>query len=60
MFRGMQQPAIKAIMQQENPVVVIIGTGAGKSIAFMLLAACLTRVTIIVVLLVSLRGNLKD
>ena len=47
-------------MQQKSPVVVIIGTGAGKSMTFMLPAACSTGVTIVVVPLVSLRGDLKD
>jgi superfamily II DNA helicase RecQ len=40
--------------------VVVIGTGAGKSMLFILLASCLTGVMIIVVLLVLLQGNLKD
>jgi superfamily II DNA helicase RecQ len=36
-----------------------MGTGAGKSMAFMLPASCSTGVTVVVVPLVSLRGNLK-
>ena len=47
-------------MQQKSLVVVVIGIGAGKSMLFMLLASCLTGVMVMVVLLVSLQGNLKD
>ncbi|KAG9191444.1 hypothetical protein G6011_09532 [Alternaria panax] len=59
-FRSVQRPAIEAIMHQKSPIVVVMGTGAGKSMAFMLPASCSTGVTIVVVPLVSLRGNLKD
>jgi superfamily II DNA helicase RecQ len=59
-FRSVQQLAIEAIMHQKSPIVVVMGTGAGKSMAFMLPASCSTGVTVVVVLLVSLRGNLKD
>ena len=38
----------------------MIGIGAGKSMLFILPASCLTGVIVIVVLLVSLQGNLKD
>jgi superfamily II DNA helicase RecQ len=47
-------------MHQKSPVVVVMGTGAGKSMAFMLPASCSTGITVVVVPLVSLRGNLKD
>ena len=59
-FRGVQRPAIEAIMQQKSPIVVIMGTGVGKSMAFMLPASCSTGVTVVVVPLVSLRGDMKD
>ncbi|KAK4233061.1 hypothetical protein C8A03DRAFT_39258, partial [Achaetomium macrosporum] len=39
-FRGVQETALQAIMRQENPVVVVMGTGGGKSIILMLPAAC--------------------
>jgi superfamily II DNA helicase RecQ len=59
-FRSVQKPAIQAIMQHKSLVVAIIGTGAGKSVLFMLPALVLSRVTIVVVPLVALRFNIKD
>lgn len=59
-FRSVQRPAIEAIMRQKSPIVVVMGTGAGKSIAFMLPASCSTGVTVVVVPLISLRGDMKD
>ena len=59
-FQDVQEPAIEAIMQQNSLVMVVMGTGAGKSMLFMLPASCLTGVMVVVVLLVSLQGNLKD
>ena len=57
-FRSVQEPAIRAIMQQKSLIVVVIGTGAGKSILFILPASCSTGVTIIIVPLVLLREDL--
>ncbi|KAJ1669738.1 hypothetical protein EV182_008623, partial [Spiromyces aspiralis] len=63
-FRGVQEGALQAIMRQESPIVVVMGTGGGKSMLFMLPAACAARIgsglTIVVVPLVSLRGDIKD
>jgi superfamily II DNA helicase RecQ len=47
-------------MQQESPVVAIMGTGIGKSLSFMLLALTLTSVTVVVVPILALKNNLKD
>lgn len=59
-FRGVQERAIRAIMRGTNPIVVIMGTGAGKSLCFMLPASCaLGGTTIVVVPLTSLQGNLQ-
>lgn len=58
-FRSVQRPAMQAIMQYKSPVVVIIGTRASKSVLFMLLALVSTRVTVVVVLLVALRFDMK-
>ena len=35
-FRGLQEPALKAIMRNESPILVVMGTGAGKSLLFQL------------------------
>jgi superfamily II DNA helicase RecQ len=37
-FQGLQELALKAIIRNESPIIVIIGTGAGKSLLFQLLA----------------------
>lgn len=55
----MQRPAIEAIKYQKSLTVVVMSTGAGKSMAFMLPASCSAGVTVVVVPLVSLRSNLK-
>ncbi len=59
-FRGVQEGALRAIMAQKSPVVVIMGTGGGKSMLFMLPARCSTGLTIVVVPLISLREDLRD
>lgn len=59
-FRSVQRAALEAIMQQKSPVVVIMGTGAGKSVLFMLPAGCSSGVTVVIVPLVSLMGNMKS
>jgi superfamily II DNA helicase RecQ len=33
-FRGLQEPALEAIMRNESPILVVIGTRAGKSLLF--------------------------
>jgi superfamily II DNA helicase RecQ len=47
-------------MQHKSPVVAIIGIGADKSVLFMLPASVSSGVTIVVVLLVALRFNIKE
>ena len=59
-FRSVQRPALEAIVRNKSPVVVIMGTGAGKSILFMLPASVSSGVTIVIVPLVSLRENMKQ
>ena len=51
--------AIEAIIRQKSLVIVVIGTGAGKSILFILPASYSTGVIVVVVLLISLRGDIK-
>ena len=59
-FRGIQEPAIQAIMEGKSPVVAVMGTGGGKSLLFMLPASCGGGGTsIVVVPLIALRENLK-
>ncbi|KAF4449200.1 hypothetical protein F53441_7482 [Fusarium austroafricanum] len=60
-FRGKQREAVEAIMMNKSPVVVVMGTGSGKSLCFMLPAAsCLGGLTIVIVPLVSLQGDMMD
>lgn len=47
-------------MQHKSLVVVIIGTGAGKSVLFMLPASVSFKLTIVVVPLVALRIDIKE
>jgi len=58
-FRSVQKPAMQAIMQHKSPVVVVMGTGAGKSVLFMLPASVSSGLTVVVVPLVALRGDMK-
>ena len=51
--------AIKVIIQQKSPVVVVMGTSTGKSILFILLALYFTGVTVVVIPLILLRGDIK-
>ena len=50
---------IKAIMRQKSPIIVVISTGVGKSILFILLASCFIKVIVVVILLILLRGDIK-
>jgi superfamily II DNA helicase RecQ len=60
-FCGMQEPAIKAIMQGYSLVTVVMGTGGGKSLIFMLPASCVSgRTTIVIIPLVALQGDLQE
>jgi superfamily II DNA helicase RecQ len=59
-FRGYHRPVIEAVVQQKSPVVVVIDTGTGKSLVFMLLALTSTGVTVVVVPLLALKSDLKD
>jgi superfamily II DNA helicase RecQ len=60
-FRGMQQVGLEAIANRVLRVIVIMRTGGGKSLFFMVLAASSREgVSIVVVLLTSLREDLRD
>jgi superfamily II DNA helicase RecQ len=66
-FRGVQEETIKAIMVGKSPILAVMGTGGGKSLLFMLPAACSAAVavnrnvgmTVVVVPMISLREDLK-
>ncbi|KAF6793337.1 hypothetical protein CMUS01_16109 [Colletotrichum musicola] len=58
-FQGVQERALEAIMSNKSFVVVIMGTGGGKSLCFMLPAAsCPGGITVVVVPLVALLGDM--
>ena len=60
-FRGVQEAAIRSIIHGDSPVVVVMGTGGGKSLVFMLPAWCSSGGTsIVVVPLIALRQDMKD
>ena len=50
---------IKAIIQQKSLVIVVMGTSTGKSILFILLVLCSIEVTVVVIPLILLRGDIK-
>jgi superfamily II DNA helicase RecQ len=58
-FRGLQEPILKAIMRNESPILVIIGTGAGKSLLFQLPARSQkSGTTVVIIPLKSLEKSL--
>lgn len=58
-FRGIQSTAIQAIVRGESPVVMVMGTGGGKSMGFMLPAWCSKDgVSVVVVPLIALRQDM--
>ncbi|EXM13774.1 P-loop containing nucleoside triphosphate hydrolase [Fusarium oxysporum f. sp. vasinfectum] len=60
-FKTGQYKVLRAIMKQEHPIVTVLPTSGGKSLLFQLpAAACPSCVTIVVVPLVSLQGDLFD
>lgn len=60
-FRGEQKKAITAIFQGRGPMLVVMGTGSGKSLLFMLPSFCIQGgTTIVVVPLQSLQTDMKD
>lgn len=58
-FRGVQKPALEAILRGESQLLVVMPTGAGKSLLFMLPAFCAgDGVTVVVVPLIALRQDM--
>ena len=55
-FRGLQKPALEAIMKHESPILVVMGTGVGKSMLFQIPAKSVSSgTTIVITPLVSLQ-----
>jgi RecQ family ATP-dependent DNA helicase len=60
-FRGKQEEALKAIMANVSPVLVVMGTGAGKSLLFQLPARSQkSGTTVVVVPLKTLERDLHE
>ena len=60
-FRGLQESALKAIMRNESPILVIMGTGAGKSLLFQLPAhSQKSGTTVVIMPLKSLEKSLHE
>jgi RecQ family ATP-dependent DNA helicase len=58
-FRGVQEEAVRAIIEGESPVVAVMPTGGGKSLLFMLPAwAEQGGTTVVVIPLIALRGDM--
>jgi superfamily II DNA helicase RecQ len=54
-FRGLQKPVLKAIMRNESPVLVVIGTSVGKTLLFQILVMSVgSGITVVITLLVLL------
>jgi superfamily II DNA helicase RecQ len=60
-FRGLQESALKAIMRNVSPILVIMGTGAGKSLLFQLPAhSQKSGTTVVIMPLKSLEKSLHE
>ncbi|KAJ4129428.1 hypothetical protein NW765_016300 [Fusarium oxysporum] len=58
-FKPGQHKVLTAIMQNQSPIVTVLPTSGGKSLLFQLpVASCPTGVTVVVVPLVALQGDL--
>jgi superfamily II DNA helicase RecQ len=59
-FRGKQQAALRAIMDGKSPVIVVMRTGGGKSLMFMLPASVKDAgTTVVVTPLVALKQDMR-
>ncbi|KFZ23741.1 hypothetical protein V502_01780 [Pseudogymnoascus sp. VKM F-4520 (FW-2644)] len=60
-FCGLQKPALEAIMKHESPILVVMGTGIGKSMLFQISAkSVLSGTTIVITLLVLLQDHMVE
>ena len=59
-FRGSQEAVIRAVVQGKTPILAIMATGAGKSMAFLLPAVAVADgVTVVIVPLIALREDIR-
>jgi superfamily II DNA helicase RecQ len=60
-FQGLQEPALKAIIRNESPILVVMDTEAGKSLLFQLPAhSQKSGTTVVIVPLKSLEKSLHE
>lgn len=60
-YRGKQEEALQAVMQRKLRILVVMATGSGKSMVFMLPASISPGgVTIVIAPLLALQDNLQD
>ena len=60
-FRGLQKPALEAIMKHESPILVVMGTRVGKSMLFQIPAKSVSSgTTIVITPLVSLQEHMVE
>jgi len=62
-FKGLQEAALRAILRNESPILVVMGTGVGKSLLFMLPALIASKdsgTTIVIVPLTALQSSLQQ
>ncbi|KFZ20112.1 hypothetical protein V501_00293 [Pseudogymnoascus sp. VKM F-4519 (FW-2642)] len=60
-FRGLQKPALEAIMKHESPILVVMGTGVGKLMLFQIPAKSVSSgTTIVITPLVLLQSHMVE
>ena len=60
-FRGLQKPALEAIIRNESPVLVVMGTSVGKTILFQIPAKSVdSGTTVVITPLVSLQNHMVE
>jgi RecQ family ATP-dependent DNA helicase len=60
-FRGLQKPALEAIMKNESPVLVVMGTSVGKTMLFQIPAKSVSSgTTVVITPLISLQDHMVE
>ena len=60
-FRGLQRLALEAIMKHQSPILVVMGTGTGKTMLFQIPAKSVgSGTTVVISLLVSLQDHMVE